>query len=115
MAKKAVSFSAADLRLPWIVNAGSSDPATLTISRAAARIVSAAWAPKRAKSSARAHHRRSETSSPSRRLRLANLPQPGGDGRQICPENPRRVSAFLDESGWKPHPRDGLPNAPETL
>ncbi len=77
------------------MNAGSSDPATLTISRAAARIVSAASAPKRAKSSARAHHRRSETSSLSRRLQLANLLKSSEDGRQICPENFLR-SFFAD-------------------
>jgi len=38
-------------------------------------------------SSARAHHRRSETSSLSRRLQLANLFKSSEDGRQICPEN----------------------------
>ena len=46
---------------------------------------------------------------------LANLFKSSEDGRQICPENLRQVSAFLDENGWKSQPRDGLPNAPETL
>jgi hypothetical protein len=46
---------------------------------------------------------------------LASFFKSSEDGGEIGPENLRQISAFLDEDGWKPQPRDGRTDASESL